>query len=498
MYCPWIRIEQDTQPCPATKANVRRELLSTLQVSRIKAGVKESGESAPARSVVAAADEGKDCGASPFQRQPTITLNTVDFGHDENWIRRLSPDDLINHSGNFYPYYYLNLLSILGDKEPVEKIRGLAVESTRATLLGVREYLSSLSGLPQLAAAATEAAPATNELITLSGWDTDLIRSLLARRKGLILCSHHLGPFMKLPHELALMGFNVSLVIDDITYRESVPRLTLVKSKLQKPLADAGDLAGRPAAENIHLLNIINAQDKDGFVLLLKALERGESLFVYVDGNTGWDGVWGNSSKAAIDFLGFPIAVKNGIPRLAAASGAPILPLITLNRGSERAEVVFGDPIEAPRPMSPEQRDAFVLDSMKSIYKLLEDRALTFIEQWTSSCFLHRWRIPPDSGKQEAPTDAEVGEIESLLRTGKSLRINPTRIAGLNVENSAALVDARTLRVYRAPEGARDVFLHLLEEGGLNAVQMDLLNGRNRDILTMIAHLKKLEVIVSN
>jgi lauroyl/myristoyl acyltransferase len=380
----------------------------------------------------------------------------------------------------------------------VEKIRGLAVESTRATLLGVREYLSSLSGLPQLAAAATEAAPATNELITLSGWDTDLIRSLLARRKGLILCSHHLGPFMKLPHELALMGFNVSLVIDDITYRESVPRLTLVKSKLQKPLADAGDLAGRPAAENIHLLNIINAQDKDGFVLLLKALERGESLFVYVDGNTGWDGVWGNSSKAAIDFLGFPIAVKNGIPRLAAASGAPILPLITLNRGSERAEVVFGDPIEAPRPMSPEQRDAFVLDSMKSIYKLLEDRALTFIEQWTSSCFLHRWRIPPDSGKQEAPTDAEVGEIESLLRTGKSLRINPTRIAGLNVENSAALVDARTLRVYRAPEGARDVFLHLLEEGGLNAVQMDLLNGRNRDILTMIAHLKKLEVIVSN
>jgi hypothetical protein len=171
--------------------------------------------------------------------------------------------------------------------------------------------------------------------------------------------------------------------------------------------------------------------------------------------------------------------------------------LITLNRGSESAEVVFGDPIEAPRSMSPEQRDAFVLDSMKSIYKLLEDRALTFIEQWTSSCFLHRWRIPPDS-KQEAPTDAEVGEIESLLRTGKSLRINPARIAGLNVENSAALVDARTLRVYRAPEGARDVFLHLLEEGGLNAVQMDLLNGGNRNILTMIAHLKKLEVIVSN
>lgn len=42
MYCPWIRIEQDIQPCPSTKRNIRRELLSTLDVSERKLRARQS------------------------------------------------------------------------------------------------------------------------------------------------------------------------------------------------------------------------------------------------------------------------------------------------------------------------------------------------------------------------------------------------------------------------------------------------------------------------
>ncbi|MGA9769017.1 MAG: hypothetical protein WBV94_08250 [Blastocatellia bacterium] len=397
----------------------------------------------------------------------------------------------------------MNLLSILGGNRPVEQIRNIAVESTRSTLLSVREYLEFLAELPEQARLrdSGRGAEAERALIRLQGWDLDLIHSLLERRKGLIFCSHHLGPFMSLPQELALMGFKVSLIIDDITFRESYPRLEFAKSQLQSARAGASEYGEAIAVpENIHLLNILNAQDKESFIALIKALERGECIFIYMDGNTGWDGVWGSSSKSAIDFLGFPIAVKNGIPRLAAASGAPILPLVTVKNKTDSGELIFGDPIIPPSNMASQERDEFVLQAVKAIYKLLEDHALTFIEQWSSSCFLHRWRTPAQQGRAAAPTLLDIEEIDRLLKIGKSFKINESRIAGLNVKNDATLMDTKTLKIYKAPEEARDLFLRLLQEEGLNSADISAMNGGfegRQKIVTLLAHLKRLDAIVS-
>lgn len=440
---------------------------------------------------------------SSFQPQPGGYFEAADFGHDEVWIKSLSADELINHSGNFYHYYYLNLLSVLGGQRPVEQIRNIAVESTRSTLLSVHEYLKFLSALPELACLRDSggSAEVDRALIRLQGWDLDLVRSLLEPGRGLIFCSHHLGPFMSLPQELALMGFKVSLIIDDITFRQSTPHLEAVKRQLQSESAGAAQFREALAApNNIHRLKVLNAQDKESFISLIKALERGECIFVYVDGNTGWDGVWGNSSKSAIDFLGFPIAVKNGIPRLAAATGAPILPLVTVKNKTDFGELVFGDPIIPPSNMAAQARDAFVLQAVKAIYKLLEDHALRFIEQWSSSCFLHRWRTPAPQDHAAAPTLLELEEIEGLLKIGKRFKINESRIAGLNVTNDATLMDTKTLKIYKAPAGASNLFLHLLREEGLSGADMRAMNGGfagRQKIVTLLAYLKKLDAIVA-
>lgn len=426
-----------------------------------------------------------------------------DGGYDEAWIKGLSAEELINHAGNFYPYYYLNLLSLLGGSRAVEEIRSIAVESTRATLLGVREYLQSLAKLPELARRRDGGQRIAEEqvLLGLRGWDMGQIDSLLRRGKGLIFCSHHLGSFMRLPQELALRGLKVSLIIDDITYRQSHARLASIKSQLQSeravPCKD-GKISVTP--ENIHLLQLLNAQEKASFISIIKTLESGECIFVYVDGNTGWDGVWGNSSKLAIDFLGFPIAVKNGIPRLAAATGAAILPLVTVKGEADSGEVIFGEPIIPPPRLSAEERDAFVLRSMQAIYRLLEDHALRFIDQWNSVCFLHRWRTPPTPRDMTPPTVSEKEAIEFHLRSGKSFRINESRIAGLPVESGSALMDTKTLKIYKAPETADDLFRHLLREEGVNDAQVSALNGGlagRQKIVTLLALLRKLEVIVA-
>src|SRR5262249_20100064 len=177
-----------------------------------------------------------------------------------------------------------------------------------------------------------------------------------------------------------------------------------------------------------------------------------ESIFIYADGNTGWDGVWGNSAKSVIDFLGFPIAVKNGIAGLAAASRTPILPLVALRGETDFGRLIFGTPIIPPPKLTPREREEFLLETMKSIYKLLEDHALDFIDQWTSSCFLHRWRIPTRHSPTGAPAPSELEEVEKHLTLGRSFKLNEQRIAPLTVKNETVLVDAQTLKTYKAPE----------------------------------------------
>lgn len=499
MYCPWVRIEEDTQPCPSTKKNIRRELLTTLDVSEINASARKLQSVTEPAPQPAQHNGNKSNGVAS---RSDASDETVDFGCDEAWIKSLTADELINHSGNFYPYYYLNLLSILGDSLPVDQIQNIAVESTRKTLLNVREYLLSLSTLPDIARLRDSGGQTESEqaLIKLQGWDIDLIRSLLQRGKGLIFCSHHIGSFMSLPQELALMGFKVSLVIDEITFNQSYPRLEFVKKQLGNKSGNAELSEGNSAPENIHRLNILNAQDKESFVSLIKALERGECIFVYVDGNTGWDGIWGSTSKSAIDFLGFPITVKHGIPRLAAASGAPILPLVTLNdEGS--GKLIFGTPI-IPRPdMTSQERDEFVTQSMKAIYKLLEDHALSHIDQWSSVCFLHRWRVPSSQNGAAAPTSVDLEEIERLLQSGNRFKVKESRVATVNVKDATTLIDVQTLKIYKAPEEAQELFRHLLHKDGLMDADVSAINGGfegRRKIVTLLAHLKKLDVIVSS
>lgn len=57
MYCPWIRIEKDTQPCPSTKRNIRRELLAALEVSERKTGARKMRD-ANGQSVMSVAENG--------------------------------------------------------------------------------------------------------------------------------------------------------------------------------------------------------------------------------------------------------------------------------------------------------------------------------------------------------------------------------------------------------------------------------------------------------
>src|SRR5262249_31214626 len=193
------------------------------------------------------------------------------------------------------------------------------------------------------------------------------------------------------------------------------------------------------------------------------------------------------------------IAVKNGVARLAAASGTPILPLVALRSETDFGRLIFGNPILPPANMTPEEREVFLVQTTKSIYKLLEEHALESIDQWGSSCSLHQWRIPAPPSPAAAATSSELEEVEKHLTLGKSFKVNEQRIAPLTVKNEIVLIDVQTLKVYRAPDESRNLFFHLSQKGELKDSDISAMSSDSQgrqNILSLLAYLVKLKAII--
>ena len=59
-----------------------------------------------------------------------------------------------------------------------------------------------------------------------------------------------------------------------------------------------------PQAENIRLLKTLYVEDPRCTVEFVDALKRNEMVVFCIEGNSGSDGPWGDTSKSTIDFLG--------------------------------------------------------------------------------------------------------------------------------------------------------------------------------------------------
>jgi len=298
--------------------------------------------------------------------------------------------------------------------------------------------------------------------------------------------------------EMALLGFKMWSFVDKASYDQTIEAFTAVNQSLKRG-ADSSTGSEDAAADDFPL-NLLCVDDPGFAWKVAKALRRGEIVLVFVDGNTGSDGPWGNKSKTVIEFLNFPIAVKNGVARLAVTFGVPLLSILAPRRTDNSGQVVFGEPIIPPTKLSRDAKEVFVQDAMQSLYDHLAEAVLESPEQWESSRSFHRWRVPSPPDPDSNSLEKEQQEVTRLLGLGATFSIDEKRFAHLESQDGSVWIDVKKLKIYRHAERVENVLQAMFQKKGIDQSWIDLqggkLNGED-DIVTTLGYLRKLNHVIA-
>ena len=392
-----------------------------------------------------------------------VSIKREKIAQFREWLDQLSDDAIKRSYQQHYNPTYLNLLSVFGEELSNDAVHSLAIKCIKAKLWTECEYYFHLSHLLELIKSGQNGKEHAKDrsLLRLKGWDTDLIRSLLGRGRGLIICSFRFGAVRYIPIEIALLG---------------LPILEAVNKPTHETMQSAFESLGDCGAESIRLLETVNAEDNRCTVQLVDGLKRREIIGICIEGNTGSDGPWGDTSKSKVNFLGHTIRAKNGAARLAAALRAPILPVIALKDGDASGRLFFSEPIIPPAGLKRSENEEFVSASMQSLYGLLESYVRRDPEQWEGWSALHRWRERDDVAVHDGlSSNSDPQRIGELLRDGKRFRMNPRRVAQLPTKDGVMWVDLRTLKGFQNPRwaGSENILATLSQPQGLDLTWVD-------------------------
>jgi len=373
----------------------------------------------------------------------------------------------------------VNLLSVLGKELGPEKVWEIAVECTRSSIWSnhaVERYLSRF--------------PSTDHRFEfrMQTWDTARIRELLAPGNGLIICTFRLGLYQFIPQELAALGFPVIAPLIGPKYRS----FTIALDRLRRAL-DAGEDIPSGEAELLRAASSwtpLLLDDTRTTLRVAQALRRGEIVMLFLDGNNGTDGPWGDSGRIEVPFFGESISVKTGVARLACFGGSPILPIIALKNNLNSGALIYEPVLIPPVKSQPEERERFAEETMRRLFALLEKYARRYPEDWDGASALHRWRRTALPAPQftEADVARRAREMEASLRKGAELRIaNRAQVAVLQDGAGEVWVDVASMRSYRSPEWANDLMSDLSRGSG---VGWQRLQGKSCDeTLALLAQL---------
>lgn len=423
------------------------------------------------------------------------------FDQFRQWLDELTGDVVLRSHQKHYNPTYMNLLSVFGDDLTNEEVQSLAIKCIKAKHWNEGEYffyLSKLLGVIK-SGKGREQTGIDQSLLRLKGWDPELISSLLSRGRGLIICSFRFGAIRYLPIEIALRGFVICEVVNQVTHEVMQSAFDSLGPGDGTPLVPSEPI---PQAENIRLLKSVNAENPGCTVQLVDALKRREILGFCIEGNTGSDGPWGDTSKSTIDFLGHRIAAKNGAARLAAALRTPILPVVALRDGDAGGQLVFSEPIIPPLGLNRSEIEKFVHASMQSLYTLLETYVRRYPEQWEGWSALHRWRLHDHDAGSGVSVNADPQTIARLLRDGKKFEMNRRRVAQLPTKDGVMWVDLKTLKGFQNPKwaGQENVLATLSEPCGLDLAWITR-SKRDRDweekICLLLAYLQQSDLVAA-
>jgi len=217
------------------------------------------------------------------------------------------------------------------------------------------------------------------EITSIRSWDARLaeymverdpepLRAALARGKGVVFVTGHLGNWELMARLVARVGAPVSAVAK----RGSDARLM--------GLIEAWRRDGNVAT--------LWREDASTARALLRVFKRNEVLGILVDQDTRVQGVW-------VPFFGRPAYTPRAPADLALRSGAPILVGTSHRKGPKQGDGFVFEVTEVPYDPAPADREAEVLRVTAACQAVMEDAIRRFPADWV---WMHeRWKTQPET-----------------------------------------------------------------------------------------------------
>lgn len=188
-------------------------------------------------------------------------------------------------------------------------------------------------------------------------------------------------------------------------------------------------------------ITIIDANDVNSLYQMKEHLNRGRSLFVYLDGNTGADGMSAvNKNLLEVAFLSSSILVRKGVPLIAYLCGVGITPIMC--RRSHETQVPYVVVSESLHPIQGERRDEYISRVLIFLYSRLSDTLVEDPSIWEGWLYLYKF-MPR---KQVAMlTDVEV---VSRMSSNMPMEFNSQEYFEYRTNSEYLVINRSSLEAY--------------------------------------------------
>lgn len=133
---------------------------------------------------------------------------------------------------------------------------------------------------------------------------------------------------------------------------------------------------------------IIDANAPNSLIKMMREVKKGNSLFVYVDGNAGVENLKTKEKLLDVPILDSYIKVRTGIGFLSKLLNVPLVPIIATRDDGQYPKIHIHKHIA---PLPNEGKTEYVERSIKKVYSLLNHELKQYPEQWEAWMYLYKF-----------------------------------------------------------------------------------------------------------
>jgi hypothetical protein len=206
----------------------------------------------------------------------------------------------------------------------------------------------------------------------------------------------HLG-FCKASISLLILKgiYKIALIVDENTFVKQADSIQAMHAKFK-------ELKGID-----YEIKIINVERNGAVLEIMQLIKEGFSLFAYIDGNSGYKGVYNKDKTIEIPFLNSSIVSRTGLSAISYFTKTPIVPFVSYYNEKDFPVTEFLDEIQC----TGESMQSYMELTTKKLYTIFESYITKYYSQWESWFYFHKYL------DEKLLNNKEVGfEIDTLSK----------------------------------------------------------------------------------